>query len=102
VIVVLALVFAALFGVALVPAISDLLALPAYYALLGLEGSVPWPLLVLRVAVPPVLFVAALLIGRRRPLTARALVFAAALAAAFALGLGIVAWVGAIQPPLPG
>lgn len=98
--VVVALLFAVLFGLALFPAISDAVVLPIYYDLLGIGDAVPWPLLVLRVAVPVVLYVAALLLGRGRPLFARVLLFTTALAVAFALALGIVALVGAIQPPL--
>jgi hypothetical protein len=95
-----ALVFAVLFGLALIPAISDAVVLPTYYELLGIGDAVPWPLLVLRVAVPVGLYIVALLLGRGRPLSARVLLYATALAVAFALALGIVEFVGAIQPPL--
>ena len=99
-IVVVALVFAALFALALIPAISDVVALPGFYELLGIGDAVPWPLLVLRVAVPVVLYFVALLLGRGRPVFARVLILATSLAVAFALALGIVALVGALQPPL--
>lgn len=95
-----ALVFAVLFGLALIPAISDAVVLPGFYELLGIGDAVPWPLLVLRVAVPVVLYVTALRLGRGRPVFARVLLFTTALAASFAIALGIVALVGAIQPPL--
>lgn len=95
-----ALVFAALFALALIPAISDVVALPGLYDLLGIGDSVPWPLLVLRVAVPVVLYVVALLLGRGRPAFARVLLFTTALAVSFALALGIIELVRAIQPPL--
>jgi hypothetical protein len=100
VILVVSLVFAVLFGIALIPAISDAVVLPTYYDLLGIADAVPWPLLVLRVAVPIVLYLVALLIGRGRPIFSRVLLFTTALAVAFALALGIVSLVGAIQPPL--
>lgn len=98
--VIVALVFAVLFGLALIPAISDAVVLPTYYDFLGISDAVPWPLLVLRVAVPVVLYVVALLLGRGKPAFVRVLLFTTALAVAFALALGIVTFVGAIQPPL--
>ena len=93
-------VFAVLFAFALVMPVSDLLALPAVYEAYGIGGAVPWPLLVLAVVVPPVLYVAALLLGRGRTPFARALILTVALAASFALYFGLVAVVGAVQPPI--
>lgn len=98
--IVIPLVFAALFAFALFGPVSNLVALPAVYDAYGIGDAVPWPLLALAVALPPVLYVAALLLGRRRPPLERALVFTVALAASFALYFGIVTLVGAIQPPL--
>jgi hypothetical protein len=98
--IVVGIVFAALYGYALLQAISNLAELPNVYALFGIAGAVPWPLLVLGVAVPPLLFVAALLLGRHRPLATRALLFAAGLGATNAVALSIVTFVGALQPAL--
>ncbi|CAN5234771.1 hypothetical protein BH11ACT3_BH11ACT3_25340 [soil metagenome] len=98
--IVVGIVFAALYGYALLQAISNLVELPNVYALFGIAGAVPWPLLVLGVAVPPLLFVAAVLLGRRRPLATRALLFAAGLGATNALALSIVTFVGALQPAI--
>jgi hypothetical protein len=93
-------VFGVLFALALVMPVSDLLALPAVYDAYGIGDSVPWALLVLSVATPPVLYVAGVLLGRGRAPFAQALILVVALAAAFALYFGIVAVVAAIQPPL--
>lgn len=93
-------VFGVLFALGLVMPVSDLTALPTVYAAYGIGDAVPWPLLVLAVALPPVLYVVALLLGRGRPPFSRALILTVALAASFALYFGIVALVGAIQPPL--
>ena len=93
-------VFAVLFALALFGPISNLLALPAVYDAYGIGDAVPWPLLILAIVLPPVLYVAGLLLGRRRPPFARALILTVALAASFALYFGIVTLVGAIQPPL--
>lgn len=98
--IVVPLVFAVLFMLALIMPISDLGGLPPLYAAYGIGDAVPWPLLVLSVAVPPVLYLVALLLGRGRPPFARALLFTVALAASFALYFGLVALVGAIQPPI--
>jgi hypothetical protein len=99
-VIVLPIVFAVLFALALFGPISNLVALPALYDAVGIGDAVPWPLLVVAVALPPVLYLVALLLGRGRPPFARALVFTVALAASFALYFGIVTLVGAIQPPL--
>lgn len=93
-------VFAVLFALALFGPISNLLALPAVYDAYGIGNAVPWPLLILAILVPPVLYLAGLLLGRGRPPFARALILTVALAASFALYFGIVTLVGAIQPPL--
>lgn len=93
-------VFGILFALALVMPVSDLLALPAVYEAYGIGEAVPWPLLVLAVAVPPALYVAALVLGRGRAPFARALILTVALAASFALYFGIVALVAAVQPPI--
>lgn len=93
-------VFAVLFALALFGPISNLLALPAVYDAYGIGDAVPWPLLILAIVLPPVLYVAGLLLGRGRSPFARALILTVALAASFALYFGIVTLVGAIQPPL--
>lgn len=99
-IVVLVLVFALLYAAILLTPVSNLLELPRFYELLGLADAVPWGLLVAGVVVPPLCFAVALLLGRRRPLFDRALLLAVGLGAASALGLGIIAWAGALQPPI--
>jgi hypothetical protein len=94
------LVFAALFALALIGPISNLGALPAIYEAYGIGDAVPWPLLILAIVLPVVLYVVALLLGRGRPAFARALILTVALATSFALYFGLVALVAAIQPPL--
>jgi hypothetical protein len=99
-VIVIPIVFAVLFALALFGPISNLGALPAVYEAYGIGDAVPWPLLILAVVLPPVLYLAGLLLGRGRPPFARALILTVALAASFALYFGIVTLVGAIQPPL--
>jgi hypothetical protein len=93
-------VFAVLFALGLFGPISNLAALPGVYEAYGIGDAVPWPLLGLAVALPPVLYVVALLLGRGRPAFERALILTVSLATSFALYFGIVAFVAAIQPPL--
>jgi hypothetical protein len=95
-------VFAIVFALALIAPISDLGALPAIYDAYGIGDSTPWALLVLNIAAPPVLFVLGLLIGRGRPPMARVLVLIVAAALAFATYFSVFSWVQAIQPALTG
>jgi hypothetical protein len=82
-------VFAVLFGWFLFTASSNLIALPALYTAQGYGEFIPWVPLVLGVVAPPLLYVAALLFGRRRVLSTRVLVFAAGLAATAAISLAL-------------
>ena len=91
-------VFALLYGYPLFQGISNLIAVPPYYAELGIGAAVPWWLLAIGVAAPVLLYLAALRVGRRRELFPRALILAAGLAATNALALSVVAWAAALQP----
>jgi hypothetical protein len=94
-------VFAVLFALALFGPISNLAALPPVYEAYGIGDAVPWPLLILTVVLPVMLYLAGLMLGRGRPPFERALILTVALAASFALYFGLVSLVGAIQPPIP-
>ncbi|MES1169209.1 MAG: hypothetical protein ABUL47_00820, partial [Leifsonia sp.] len=61
-------VFALLYAYPLFEGVSNLVAVPPYYASIGIGSAVPWWLLVIGVAAPVILFAAALLLGRRREL----------------------------------
>ena len=93
-------VFAVVYALALIAPISDLGALPAIYTAYGIGDAIPWALLVLNVAAPPVFFVIALLVGRGRPPMARVLVLIVGAAASFATYFSVFSWVQAIQPAL--
>jgi hypothetical protein len=73
VIVVLVLVFAVLYALLLITPIANVVSLPDLYEFIGVADAVPWPLLIAGIAVPPVAFTAALLLGRGRPMFDRAL-----------------------------
>lgn len=93
-------VFALLYAYPLFEGISNLIALPPYYVANGIGAAVPWWLLVIGVAAPVVLYLAALWIGRGRELFPRALTLAVGLAATNALVLSAVSWASAVQPPI--
>jgi hypothetical protein len=92
------LLFAALHGYTLLQAVSNLVALPGVYDLLGIGDAVPWWLLIVGVATPVVLFVAAVLLGRGRSLAHRVLLLAVSLGATNAIALSVAALVAALQP----
>lgn len=100
--IILWIVFAILYAYPLFEGISNLIALPPYYASLGIGGAVPWWLLVIGIAAPVLLFFAAFWIGRGRELFPRALILAVGLAATNALALSVVQWAQAVQPAIPG
>ena len=99
-IVVVVLLFAVLFALAEVTPVSNLVALPAFYEYYGIGDATPWALLVLGVAIPVVIYLGALLLGRGRPLFARSLIFIVALASTFALEFGVMALAAAFQPAI--
>jgi len=84
-----AVIFAALHGWFLFAAASNLIALPPLYAAQGYAEYTPWTTLILGVVLPPVLFAGALLLGRRRVLSARVVLLAASLAATAATSLSL-------------
>ena len=98
--IVIVLLFAVLFTLAEVTPVSNLVALPAFYEYFGIGDATPWALLVLGVAIPVAVYLIALLLGRGRPLFARALIFTVSLAATFALEFGVMAFAAAFQPAI--
>ncbi len=92
--------FALLYALVLLPAVSNLIALPEYYAFFGIGDATPWALLIAGVVLPVVAYAAAVWLGRRRATADRAIVLAAGLAATWALTLTIGALVQALQPPI--
>jgi len=100
--IVVAIVFAVLYGYTLLLAVSNLVAVPALLDEQNIDASPPWPLLILGVVVPPVLYLAAVLLGRQRPLLARALLFAVGLGATNALFLTVATFGTALLPAFVG
>jgi len=98
--IVVVLLFAVLFALTEVTPVSNLVALPGFYDYYGIGKATPWVLLVLGVALPVVIYLIALVLGRGRPLFARALIFTVALASTFALEFGVMALAAAFQPAI--
>jgi len=94
--IVVTVVMAVLHVWALFQGISNLAAVPAFYAQTGLGEFTPWWLLVLGVVVPPATFTVAVLLGRGRSLSNRVLLLAVSLATANAFVLSS----GALGPIL--
>jgi hypothetical protein len=93
----LAAVFGLLFAYDVWEAISTAVLLPQSYEAYGLDSSyVPWWLVIAGIAAPPVLYVLAFLIGRRRGPVAVALVFVVALALSAVVSLDLVAVQGTL------
>ena len=97
----LSLAVAAIFGLLYAydvwEAVGNMINLPQYYELLGLDpAGIPWWVLVINLLVPVAAFAIAFWVGRRQNLGGRALIFLLGLAVSAALGLGLVALAGAV------
>jgi hypothetical protein len=90
-----AIAFGLLYAYDLWEAVNSAIELPRQYAeieKLGIPvGEVPWTLIVVNMLVPPVVYVAAFVLGRRRNAFARAVLFAVGLALVAVLSLDIIA-----------
>ena len=100
-VVAISVVFGAFFAWDVWEAVSNLVALPDFYDYAGFgRENVPWWVLIVGVVVPVVLFVAAIVLGRGRPLLVKAIVLLVALAVASALGIGVVALEDVLRPTI--
>lgn len=102
---ILSIVIAALFGLFYVydlwEAISNLVQLPLVYEAYGFDtAALPWWLLLVGVAIPPVIFALALAAGRRRSVGVRSLLLLLGLAVVAAASLGVIAAEIALRPAL--
>lgn len=90
-------VFGLFYAYDLWEAVSNFFELPAVYEQFGLDGSaVPWWVLILGLAIPPLVFVGAFLLGRRQSLAGQALIFLVGLAVVAGLSLGMISLVSAL------
>lgn len=98
-------IVAALFGLLYVydlwEAVSNLVQLPLVYEAYGFDtAALPWWLLIVGVAIPPVVFGLALVAGRRQSIGVRALLLLLGLAVVAAASLGVIAAEIALRPAL--
>lgn len=92
----LSLTVASIFGLVyayyLWQAVSLLVQLPTNLAALGLGGDrIPWWLLILGVAIPPIVFGVAAAVGRRQHVGRKAVIFVVGLAVVAGMGLSVIA-----------
>lgn len=82
-------------------AVSNLVALPDFYDYAGLgRENVPLWLLIIGVAIPAIVFVIALVVGRGHPLSTKVIVLVVGVAVASGLGLGVVALEDVLRPTI--
>ena len=80
-------------------AVGNLISLPQFYGLSGLDpAGLPWWLLWIGVTVPVIVFVVAFIIGRHRSIGEKAVIFLVGLAVSSGLGLGVIALESIIRP----
>lgn len=90
-------VFGLLYAYDVWEAIGNMINLPRYYELLGLDpAGIPWWVLVINLLVPIAAFGIAFWVGRKQHVGGKALIFLLGLAVSAALGLGLVALAGAL------
>ena len=83
-------IFGLLYAYDLWEAISGALEVPMSYAAIGFEASTPWAPLIAALVFPVVTFVAVFLIGLRRNIGEKALLYVTGLAVSNALALGAI------------
>jgi hypothetical protein len=93
--------FALIYAYSVWQAIGNLVALPAFYdqAHLGSE-NVPWWLLWVGVLIPIAIFALAFVVGRKRNVLGKALIFVVGLAVTAGLSLGVIALESVLRPVL--
>lgn len=82
-------------------AVGNMINLPTFYDAIGIGSrNVPWWLLWIGVVIPVVIYVLAFVVGRRRNVGAKAVVFIVGLAVAAGLGIGVLAVEDVLRPAL--
>ncbi|MGV8969996.1 MAG: hypothetical protein ACOH1J_06055 [Microbacteriaceae bacterium] len=96
-----AILFGLLYAYDLWEGVSPLFELPTYYEFVGLKPSdVPWPLLVVGVLIPPVVYALAFVVGLRRNVLEKVLIFLGGLALVASLSLTIIFLEQFLRPSL--
>ena len=95
----IALIFGLFFAWDVWQAVSNLVALPDFYEYAGFgRENVPEWLLFIGVAIPAIVFVIALVLGRGRSLMVKAIVLMVGVAVASSLGLGVIGLEDVLRP----
>lgn len=98
---IIAVLFALFYAYDVWAAVSPFFALPAFYSSIGLNpGAVPWWVLIIGVAVPPVIFALALAVGWRRNALEKALIFFVGFAVVSGLSLSVISLEAFVRPVL--
>ncbi len=94
-------VFGLFYAYDLWEAVSNFVELPAVYKQYGLETSdIPWWVLALGLAIPPLVFATAVVVGRKHSVLGKALIFIVGLAVVAGLSLGVIALEAILRPEL--
>ncbi len=82
-------------------AVSTMFELPVFYEAYGYDvGALPWWVLIVMVALPVLVFAAAVVLGRRRSLLARVVLLLVGLSVVAALTLGLIALETVLRPTI--
>jgi len=93
--------FALLYAYSVWQAIGNLVALPAFYNQTGLgSANVPWWVLWVGIVIPIAVFALAFVVGRKRSVLGKALIFLVGLAVTAGLGIGVIALESVLRPML--
>lgn len=99
--IIVAIAFGLFYAYDLWEAVSNLIELPPVYELYGLDASfVPWWLLWISVLIPVVAFAIALVLGRKRNVFGKALIFLVGLTVVAGLSLSAIALEQVLRPEL--
>ncbi|WP_430592478.1 hypothetical protein [Humidisolicoccus flavus] len=81
------LVFALFYGYDLLEGLTNLVGVPEIYEMIGRSDVVPWPLLIVGVLAPALLFAGAMAVGRGRGIVAKSGILLAGLVASATISL---------------
>ena len=94
-------IFALIYAYSVWQAIGNLVALPAFYDQAGLgSANVPWWLLWVGIVIPIAVFALAFVVGRKRNVFGKALIFIVGLGVTAGLGIGVIALESVLRPVL--
>ncbi len=94
-------VFGLFYAYDLWEAVSNFVELPVAYKQYGLDtADIPWWVLIIGLAIPPVVFATAFIVGRKHGALGKVLIFIVGLAVVAGLSLGVIALEAILRPEL--